>query len=58
MSAGEELYAESGRGEETDEARRPAGNVPDEGHPVPLFLRDRSDGRKGDDQDEKDDVGE
>ena len=58
MSAGEEQCVESGRGEETDEARRPAGNVPDEGHPVPLFLRDRSDGRKDDAQDEKDEVGE
>lgn len=58
MSAGEKQSAESGRGHEADEALRPAGNVPDEGHPVPLFLRDGSDGRKGDAQDEKDEVGE
>jgi hypothetical protein len=58
VSAGEKQCAESGRSEETDEAQQPVGNVPDEGHPVPLFLRDRSDGRKGDAQDEKDEVGE
>jgi hypothetical protein len=34
------------------------GNVPDEEHTVPLFLREGSDGRKGDAQDEKDEVGE
>ena len=58
MSAGEKLKSESGREQGADQARRPVGNVPDNEHPVPLFLRDRSDGRKGDAQDEKDGVGE
>lgn len=58
MSASEKLKDESGREPEEDEARRPVGNVPDGEHPVPLFLRDRSDGRKGDAQDEKDGAGE
>lgn len=35
-----------------------AGAGADGAHPVPLFLRDGSDGRKGDAQDEKDEVGE
>jgi hypothetical protein len=34
------------------------GNVPDKEHTVPLFLREGSDGHKGDAQDEKDEVGE
>ena len=58
VSAGEKLKDESGREQGADQARRPVGNVPDKEHPVPLFLRDRSDGRKGDAQDEKDGVGE
>lgn len=58
MSAGEKQGTESGRGQEADEARLPVGNVPDSEHAVPLFLRDSSDGRKGDAQDEKDEVGE
>ena len=58
MSASEKLKNESGRGPEEDKAERPVSNVPDRKHPVPLFLRDGSDGRKGDAQDEKDEVGE
>ena len=58
MSVSEKPSDESGREQEAGEARRPAGNVPDQDHPVPLFLRDGSDGRKGDAQDEKDGVGE
>ena len=58
MSAGEKQSAESGREREAVEARRSAGNVADSEHTVPLFLRDSSDGRKGDAQDEKDEVGE
>jgi hypothetical protein len=58
VSASEKLSDGSGREQEREEARRPAGNVPDGEHPVPLFLRDGSDGRKGDAQDEKDGVGE
>lgn len=54
MSASEEPRREA----KADKARPPAGNVPDEEHPVPLFLRDGADGRKGDAQDEKDEVGE
>lgn len=54
----EEPSAGPGRESEVREARPPAGNVPDEEHPVPLFLRDGADGRKGDAQDEKDEVGE
>lgn len=58
MSASEKQSDGPGRGRETDEARRPVGNVPDKEHTVPLFLREGSDGRKGDAQDEKDEVGE
>jgi hypothetical protein len=58
VSASERPSAESGSGREAGEARRPAGNVPDDEHAVPLFLRDGNDGRKGDAQDEKDEVGE
>jgi hypothetical protein len=58
MSADEKQIDEPGRGREADEARRPAGNVPDKKQTVPLFLRDRNDGRKGNAQDEKDSVGE
>jgi hypothetical protein len=58
MSAGEKQSDESGRGQEADDARRPVGNVSDTEHPVPLFLKDKNDGRKGNAQDEKDEVGE
>jgi hypothetical protein len=58
LSAGEKQSGGPGRGREADEAKGPAGNVPDEGYAVPLFLRDGRDGRKGDAQDEKDEVGE
>jgi hypothetical protein len=34
------------------------GNIPDESDALPLFLRDSSDGRKGDAQDEKDEATE
>ena len=58
MSASEEPSERPGREAKANEARPPAGNVPNEKHPVPLFLRDGTDGRKGDAQDEKDEVGE
>ena len=58
MSASEKQSDGPGSEREADEARRPAGNVPDEEHTVPLFLREGSDGRKGNAQDEKDSVGE
>lgn len=57
MSASEKLSGAPGRERKEDEAR-PVGNLPDEGQQVPLFLRDTSDARKGDAQDEKDSVGE
>ncbi|HWS55932.1 MAG TPA: hypothetical protein VN228_17465 [Pyrinomonadaceae bacterium] len=34
--------------------RRHTGNLADEKHPVPLFLKGKNDGRHGDAQDEKD----
>lgn len=45
---------------EPEEARaeRPSARTPHGSHPTPLFLRDRSDGMKGDAQDEKDETGE
>jgi hypothetical protein len=58
VSASEKPCDESARGQAADKVRPPAGNVPDEEHPVPLFLRDSSDARKGNAQDEKDGVGE
>jgi hypothetical protein len=55
----------------SEQPKNDAGQEPDEGndgqrlrHPadgaqeVPLFLRGRSDGQRGDAQDEKDEVGE
>ncbi len=58
MSASEKPKDESGREPEKSTARRPAGDTPGREHPEPLFLRDRSDGHKGNAQDEKDDMGE
>ena len=58
MSASERPKDDAERGPEEDEARRPGGQSRDGGREVPLFLRDRSDGLKGDAQDEKDEVGE
>lgn len=58
MSASEqpEIEAQGGAGE--DEARGPVGHTSKGVHEVPLFLRGRTDGRKGDAQDEKDEMGE
>lgn len=58
MSASEEPYDEPGREPEAVDARPPVANAPDAGNSVPLFLRDGSDGPKGNAQDEKDEVGE
>jgi hypothetical protein len=58
MSASEQPKHDAERGPDEDEARRPGGQTPDGGHETPLFLRDGSDGQKGDAQDEKDEVGE
>jgi hypothetical protein len=58
MSASEQPKEEAERAPEEDKARRPGGQTSGGGHEVPLFLRGRSDGRKGDAQDEKDEMGE
>jgi len=58
MSASDQPREEAERGVEEDKARRPGVQTPDDAHEVPLFLRGRSDGRKGDAQDEKDEMGE
>ncbi len=58
MSASDQPTREAERAPEEDEARRHGRQTPDEAHEVPLFLRGRSDGRKGDAQDEKDETGE
>ena len=58
MSASEQPKKEAERSSEEDEARRPVGQPSDGVHEVPLFLRGRSDGHKGDAQDEKDGTGE
>lgn len=58
MSASEQPEREAEGGAEEVEARRPGGQPSDGVHEVPLFLRERSDGRKGDAQDEKDEMGE
>jgi hypothetical protein len=41
-----------------DEGGQVLGQPPNRAHETPLFLRGGSDGRKGDAQDEKDEVGE
>jgi hypothetical protein len=58
MSASEQ--PENGAAEEPneDEGARRLRHPSDDAREVPLFLRDKSDGRKGDAQDEKDEVGE
>jgi len=58
MSASEQPKDDAERGREEDKARRPGGHLSDDAHEVPLFLRGRSDGHKGDAQDEKDETGE
>ena len=58
MSASEQPTEEVERGAEEDKVRRPGAQRPDDAHEVPLFLRGKSDGRKGDAQDEKDEMGE
>lgn len=56
----EDERPENNTGEELEEEQeqRHTGNLADEKHPVPLFLRGRKDGRQGDAQDEKDKTGE
>jgi hypothetical protein len=58
MDPSEQTKNEEQREPEEDKARNCSGRPPDGGQEVPLFLRDISDGRKGDPQDEKDGVGE
>jgi hypothetical protein len=58
MSASEEPIDESVAESETVDAERHTPQIPDSGHSVPLFLRDMSDGQKGNAQDEKDETGE
>ena len=58
MSASEQPKGDAERGPEEDTARRPGGQLSGGVHEVPLFLRGRSDGHKGDAQDEKDETGE
>ena len=58
MSESEQPKDETERGPEEVKAPRPGGQSADAGEEVPLFLRGRSDGPKGDAQDEKDGTGE
>jgi hypothetical protein len=58
MSASEQTKNEAEREPEEDKAGRPVEQLPTGIHEVPLFLRDSSDGRKGNAQDEKDETGE
>lgn len=59
MSVSEQTRDEAERETEEDKARETAGRMPGgDGHELPLFLRGRSDGRKGNAQDEKDGIGE
>ena len=58
MSASEQPKNEAEGGPDEDKGRRPGGPPADGVHEVPLFLRGRNDGRKGDAQDEKDETGE
>ncbi len=58
MSENERPKDELGSVQEEDEARPPVGQLSDGGYEEPLFLKGRSDGHKGDAQDEKDETGE
>ena len=57
MSASEQPQDEARREPEEDKAQSPVGQ-PNGGHELPLFLRDISDGQKGNAQDEKDEMAE
>ena len=54
----EETDDQMGREPAEGEAKRPGGKIPAGATPTPLFLRDVAEGRKGDAQDEKDEMGE
>ena len=58
MRASEQQKKDAGSEPGEDEGGRRLRQPSDGVHEVPLFLRDRSDGRKGDAQDEKDETGE
>ncbi|HEX6185528.1 MAG TPA: hypothetical protein VFZ44_16695 [Pyrinomonadaceae bacterium] len=58
MSASEQPQDEARREPEEDKARNPVGQPRGDGHELPLFLRDISDGQKGNAQDEKDEMAE
>ncbi len=58
MSANEHPENEAAREPEEDAERQHAGQPADGVHEVPLFLRDSSDGQRGNAQDEKDEIGE
>jgi hypothetical protein len=58
MSANEKPNYESARGPEEDNAEQPARKMSGSEYPIPLFLRDVNEGRKGNAQDEKDEAGE
>jgi hypothetical protein len=58
MSASEKTNDESGSRSETVNSEERTRQITDDDPPVPLFLRDSSDGHKGNAQDEKDETGE
>lgn len=58
MSASEEPKNEADVHREEEGEQRHTGNLADEKHPVPLFLRGKSDGRHDNAQDEKDGTAE
>lgn len=58
MSASEQPKDDAESAAEEVQAPQSGGKPHDGAHEVPLFLRGRSDGSKGDAQDEKDEVGE
>jgi len=58
MSAIEKTDDQPGREPSVGEAERPDGKIPGGETTTPLFLRNGTEGRKGDEQDEKDEMGE
>ena len=58
MRANESVNGEATKKPEEERDASRLGNVPDESHTLPLFLRGKSDGRKDDAQDEKDATAE
>ena len=58
MDEKQQTDAAAAREPEEVTAQQPAARAPQGSHPTPLFLRDKSDGSKGDAQDEKDETPE